>query len=70
MPKGRRRFLYRQKTSITLTKTYRYFADNVLHFFYRNLRERKNEQGYLWDTCLAARDKFKVYLDYFQVPYK
>ncbi|MCM1322504.1 MAG: hypothetical protein NC041_10505 [Bacteroides sp.] len=29
----------------------------------------ENERGYLRDTCLAAQDKFKLYLDYFKVPY-
>ena len=28
------------------------------------------EKGYLMDTCLAAQDKFKKYLEYFKVPYK
>lgn len=39
-------------------------------FYYRGLHEWKYEQGYLTDTCLAAQDKFKSYLDYFRVPYK
>ncbi|MCF0105700.1 MAG: Fic family protein [Holdemanella sp.] len=39
-------------------------------FYYRGLREWKYEHGYLRDTCLAAQDKFKAYLDYFRVPYK
>lgn len=39
-------------------------------FYYRGLHEWKYEQGYLTDTCLAAQDKFKNYLDYFRVPYK
>lgn len=39
-------------------------------FYYRGLQEWKSEQGYLYDTCLAAQDKFKKYLDYFRVPYK
>lgn len=38
-------------------------------FYYRGLHEWKNERGYLMDTCLAAQDKFKAYLDYFRVPY-
>lgn len=36
-------------------------------FYYRGLREWGNERGYLIDTCLAAQDKFKKYLDYFQI---
>lgn len=38
-------------------------------FYYRGLQEWKSEHGYLMDTCLAAQDKFKKYLDYFHVPY-
>lgn len=39
-------------------------------FYYRGLKEWKQEQGYLIDTCLAAQDKFKKYLDYFRIPYE
>ena len=39
-------------------------------FYYRGLNEWKNEKGYLRDTCLTAQDKFKTWLDYFQIPYK
>lgn len=39
-------------------------------FYYRGLSEWNNEKGYLTDTCLAAQDKFKKYLEYFKVPYK
>ncbi len=38
-------------------------------FYYRGLREWKNVQGYLMDTCLSAQDKFKGYLDYFKIKY-
>lgn len=38
-------------------------------FYYRGLHEWKQERGYLTDTCRAAQDKFKKYLDYFRVPY-
>ena len=31
----------------------------------RGLKEWKNEKGYLRDTCLAAQDRFKAYLDYY-----
>ena len=43
--------------------------DNLKMFYYRGLREWKNERGYLLDTCLSAQDKFKKYLDYFKIPY-
>lgn len=38
-------------------------------FYYRGLKEWTNERGYLRDTCLMAQDKFKRYLDYFEVKY-
>lgn len=38
-------------------------------YYYRGLKEWERERGYLRDTCLAARDKFKKYLDYFRIPY-
>ena len=38
-------------------------------FYYRGLKEWTNERGYLRDTCLMAQDKFKKYLDYFEVKY-
>ena len=38
-------------------------------FYYRGLKEWVGERGYLRDTCLAAQDKFKVWLDYFKVKY-
>ena len=39
-------------------------------FYYRGLKEWQHERGYLRDTCLTAQDKFKAYLDYFQIAYK
>lgn len=38
-------------------------------FYYRGLSEWENERGYLTETCLAAQDKFKCYLDYFKITY-
>ena len=38
-------------------------------FYYRGLSEWTRERGYLIDTCLAAQDTFKRYLDYFRIPY-
>lgn len=38
-------------------------------FYYRGLAEWPYERGYLTDTCLAAQDQFKRYLDYFKIPY-
>ena len=39
-------------------------------FYYRGLQQWKKEPGYLLDTCLAAQDKFKKYLEYFRIPYE
>lgn len=38
-------------------------------FYYLGLKEWKNERRYFRDTCLAAQNKFKVYLDYFKLKY-
>ena len=38
-------------------------------FYYRGLREWKNQKGYLIDTCLTAQDRFKKVLDYFKIAY-
>lgn len=41
--------------------------DKLKTFYYRGLKEWKQEKGCLVDTCLAAQDQFKVYLDYFRI---
>ena len=41
--------------------------DKLKTFYYRGLKEWKQEKGYLVDTCLAAQDQFKMYLDYFRI---
>ena len=38
-------------------------------FYYRGLKEWKNEHGFLRETCLMAQDKFKIYLNYFKIKY-
>lgn len=43
--------------------------DNLKLFYYRGLKEWDNEKGYLTDTCLAAQDKYKTYLNYFRIAY-
>lgn len=43
--------------------------DDLKLFYYRGLSEWKNVKGYLRDTCLTAQDRFKLYLDYFQIQY-
>ena len=43
--------------------------DDLKMFYYRGLKEWRNERGYLRDTCLSAQDRFKKCLDYFRIPY-
>lgn len=43
--------------------------EDLKMFYYRGLKEWKQEKGYLLDTCLSAQDKFKAYLDYFRIEY-
>lgn len=43
--------------------------DKLKMFYYRGLKEWKQEKRYLIDTCLAAQDQFKMYLDYFRIEY-
>ena len=43
--------------------------DNLKLYYYRGLKEWNQEKGYLTDTCLAAQDKYKAYLDYFRIEY-
>ena len=38
-------------------------------YYYRGLKEWDNEKGYLRDTCLTAQDRYKQYLDYFEIKY-
>lgn len=44
--------------------------EDLKMFYYRGLKEWKNEKGFLTDTCLSAQDQFKIYLDYFKIDYK
>lgn len=39
-------------------------------YYYRGIKEWKNERGYLRDTCLTAQDSMKTNLDYFGVKYE
>ena len=38
-------------------------------FYYRGLKEWREQKGYLMDTCLSAQDEFKEILDYFRIEY-
>ena len=44
--------------------------DRLKMYYYRGLNSWQHEKGYLRDTCLAAQDTFKQYLDYFKIPYE
>ncbi|MBO4706771.1 MAG: Fic family protein [Spirochaetaceae bacterium] len=39
-------------------------------FYYRGLKNWKDERGYLRDTCLTAQDTMKTTLDYFGIKYE
>ena len=41
--------------------------DEFKFYYYRGLKEWKTEHGYLTDTCLAAQDKYKQWLEYFGI---
>ncbi|MDD4815671.1 MAG: Fic family protein [Clostridia bacterium] len=38
-------------------------------FYYRGLKEWKHEKNFLLDTCLSAQDKYKKYLNYFEIKF-
>lgn len=44
--------------------------EDLKMFYYRGLKEWHSDRAYLRDTCLTAQDKFKKYLDYFQIKYR
>ena len=56
--------------AIIILRTPFIIEDDIKEFYYRGLKEWKNEQGYLMDTCLTAQDRFKVYMDYFGLEYR
>lgn len=43
--------------------------ESLKMYYYRGLKEYKNEKGYLTDTCLTGQDRFKKILDYFEIEY-
>ncbi len=44
--------------------------DRLKLYYYRGVKEWNWEKGYLTDTCLAAQDKYKAYLDFFRIEYE
>ena len=45
-------------------------SDDLKMFYYRGLKNWEQERGWLTDTVLTAQDRFKSYLDYFQIRYQ
>ena len=43
--------------------------DELKMFYYRGLQNWPEERGYLRETCVAAQDQFRQYLDYFRIDY-
>lgn len=41
--------------------------DEFKLYYYRGLKEWKTERGYLTNTCLAAQDRYKKWLEYFNL---
>jgi hypothetical protein len=39
----------------------------IKNFYFRGLKEWKNEKGYLIDTCLSGQGKYIYLLDLFQI---
>lgn len=42
-------------------------TEDLKMFYYRGLQEWNRVKSYLLDTCLAAQDNYKVFLDYFKI---
>ena len=45
-------------------------TEELKMFYYRGIKEWKNERGYLRETCLTGQDAMKVSLDYFDIKYE
>ena len=45
-------------------------TEELKMFYYRGIKEWKNERGYLRETCLTGQDAMKVSLDYFEIKYE
>lgn len=44
-------------------------TEELKMFYYRGIKNWKNERGYLRDICLTGQDEMKVTLDYFGIKY-
>ena len=45
-------------------------TEELKMFYYRGIKEWKNERGYLRETCLTSQDAMKISLDYFGIKYE
>ena len=45
-------------------------TEELKMYYYRGLKNWRDERGYLRDTCLTGQDEMKKVLDYFGVKYK
>ena len=45
-------------------------TEELKMYYYRGIKNWKDERGYLRDTCLTAQDAMKVTLDYFGIKYE
>jgi len=41
--------------------------DELKMFYYRGLQQWPEERGFLRDTCVAAQEQFRQYMDYFRI---
>lgn len=44
-------------------------TEELKMYYYRGIKNWKNERGYLHDTCLTGQDEMKATLDYFGIRY-
>lgn len=44
-------------------------TEDLKFYYYTGLSQWNKQKGYLTDTCLTAQDRFKKYLDLFQIKY-
>jgi len=42
-------------------------SDEFKMFYYRGLQQWPEERGFLRETCIAAQDQFRKYMDYFRI---
>lgn len=45
-------------------------SDEFKMFYYRGLQQWPEERGFLRETCIAAQDQFRQYMDYFRIDHE